>query len=188
MGIVFAPSPKPIIVDEPIGDPDPGDSGGTGGTDTTGGDAPAEIGWSFSLPPHIEQDNLAKIPSTTKIPDVTLKRGTFDGTAVPAGISKVSALKQTTETIGHQGAGLPVLLFDEADALFGRRTETRDSHDRYANTEMNYLLDTVEQDDGVGILTTNLRERIDDDVNGGTGVEDRSFVLQVAETDLEFLA
>jgi len=54
-----------------------------------------------------------------------------------------------------------VLLFDEADALFGRRTEVRDSHDRYANLEVAYLLQRMEQYRGVAILTTNLRSSID---------------------------
>ena len=55
-----------------------------------------------------------------------------------------------------------VLLFDEADALFGKRSEVRDSHDRYANIETAYLLQRMEQHDGVAILTTNLRHHIDD--------------------------
>jgi AAA+ superfamily predicted ATPase len=54
-----------------------------------------------------------------------------------------------------------VLLFDEADALFGKRSEVRDSHDRYANIETAYLLQRMEQYDGVAILTTNLREHLD---------------------------
>lgn len=55
-----------------------------------------------------------------------------------------------------------VLLFDEADALFGKRSEVRDSHDRYANIEISYLLQKMEQFDGVAILTTNLRGNLDD--------------------------
>jgi hypothetical protein len=54
-----------------------------------------------------------------------------------------------------------VLLFDEADALFGRRTEVRDSHDRYANVEVSYLLQRMEQYRGVAVLTTNFREALD---------------------------
>jgi SpoVK/Ycf46/Vps4 family AAA+-type ATPase len=48
-----------------------------------------------------------------------------------------------------------VLLFDEGDALFGQRTEVKDSHDRYANLEVDYLLDRVEQSQGILILATN---------------------------------
>jgi SpoVK/Ycf46/Vps4 family AAA+-type ATPase len=48
-----------------------------------------------------------------------------------------------------------VLLFDEADALFGKRTEVKDSHDRYANVEISYLLQRVEAYEGVVILATN---------------------------------
>lgn len=55
-----------------------------------------------------------------------------------------------------------VLLFDEADALFGKRSEVSDAHDRYANIEVNYLLQRVEAYDGVVVLTTNFRRNIDD--------------------------
>jgi hypothetical protein len=55
-----------------------------------------------------------------------------------------------------------VLLFDEADAVFGKRSETKDAHDRYANMESSYLLQRLESFDGVAILTTNLRGNIDD--------------------------
>jgi SpoVK/Ycf46/Vps4 family AAA+-type ATPase len=55
-----------------------------------------------------------------------------------------------------------ILLFDEADALFGKRSEVRDSHDRYANLEISYLLQKMEQFEGVAILATNLRQNLDD--------------------------
>jgi SpoVK/Ycf46/Vps4 family AAA+-type ATPase len=55
-----------------------------------------------------------------------------------------------------------ILFFDEADALFGRRSEVRDSHDRYANIEISYLLQKMEEYDGVVILATNLRKNMDD--------------------------
>jgi AAA+ superfamily predicted ATPase len=55
-----------------------------------------------------------------------------------------------------------VLFFDEADALFGKRSEVRDSHDRYANIEINYLLQKMEQYEGTVILATNLRKNMDD--------------------------
>jgi len=54
-----------------------------------------------------------------------------------------------------------VLLFDEADALFGKRTEVKDSHDRYANLEVSYLLQRMECYRGLAILTTNLPQAID---------------------------
>lgn len=54
-----------------------------------------------------------------------------------------------------------MLLFDEADALFGRRSEVRDSHDRYANIEVSYLLQRIETYRGLAILTTNMRSAID---------------------------
>lgn len=55
-----------------------------------------------------------------------------------------------------------ILFFDEADALFGKRSEVRDSHDRYANLEISYLLQRMEAYDGVTVLATNLRANLDD--------------------------
>jgi AAA+ superfamily predicted ATPase len=55
-----------------------------------------------------------------------------------------------------------VLLFDEADALFGKRSEVRDAHDRYANIEVAYLLQRIETFDGLAILATNLRANVDE--------------------------
>ena len=55
-----------------------------------------------------------------------------------------------------------VLLFDEADALFGKRSEVKDARDRYANVEVAYLLQRMESFDGVAILTTNLRTNVDE--------------------------
>ena len=54
-----------------------------------------------------------------------------------------------------------VLLFDEADALFGKRSEVKDSHDRYANIEVSYLLQRMETYSGLAILTSNLKSGID---------------------------
>ncbi len=54
-----------------------------------------------------------------------------------------------------------MLLFDEADALFGSRTETKDSSDRFANNQTNYLLTRIENHNGIVLLTTNARQRID---------------------------
>jgi SpoVK/Ycf46/Vps4 family AAA+-type ATPase len=54
-----------------------------------------------------------------------------------------------------------VLLFDEADALFGKRSEVRDSHDRYANLEISYLLQRMEAYRGLAILTTNMKHALD---------------------------
>lgn len=55
-----------------------------------------------------------------------------------------------------------VLLFDEADSVFGKRSEVKDSHDRYANMESSYLLQRLESFDGIALLTTNLRANIDE--------------------------
>jgi SpoVK/Ycf46/Vps4 family AAA+-type ATPase len=57
--------------------------------------------------------------------------------------------------------GGAVLLFDEADALFGKRSEIKDSHDRYANMEVSYLLQRMETYQGVSLLTSNMRSAID---------------------------
>jgi hypothetical protein len=55
-----------------------------------------------------------------------------------------------------------ILLFDEADALFGKRSEVKDARDRYANVEVAYLLQRMERFDGLAVLTTNLRSNVDD--------------------------
>ncbi len=57
--------------------------------------------------------------------------------------------------------GAAILLFDEADALFGKRSEVKDSHDRYANIEVSYLLQRMEAYRGLAILTTNRKETLD---------------------------
>jgi len=57
--------------------------------------------------------------------------------------------------------GGAILFFDEADALFGRRSEVKDSHDRYANIEVNYLLQRLESFRGLAILATNMKSALD---------------------------
>jgi hypothetical protein len=63
-----------------------------------------------------------------------------------------------TEAAGVNG----VLLFDEADAIFGKRSEVRDAHDRYANIESAFLLQRMESFDGLAVLATNLRANLDE--------------------------
>ncbi len=55
-----------------------------------------------------------------------------------------------------------ILFFDEADALFGKRSEVKDSHDRYANIEIGYLLQKMEEYEGIAILSTNVKHHIDE--------------------------
>jgi hypothetical protein len=55
-----------------------------------------------------------------------------------------------------------ILLFDEADALLGKRSAVKDAHDRYANTEIAYLLQKMEEYEGITVLTTNLRQNMDE--------------------------
>jgi SpoVK/Ycf46/Vps4 family AAA+-type ATPase len=55
-----------------------------------------------------------------------------------------------------------ILFFDEADALFGKRTNIRDAHDKYANQEASYLLQRIEEYDGLVVLATNMKSNIDD--------------------------
>ena len=55
-----------------------------------------------------------------------------------------------------------ILFFDEADAIFGKRSEVKDAHDRYANIEVSYLLQRMEAYDGITILATNLRSNLDE--------------------------
>lgn len=54
-----------------------------------------------------------------------------------------------------------ILFFDEADSLFGKRSETNDAHDRYANQEVSFLLQRIETFDGIAILASNLRDNLD---------------------------
>ncbi|MBT0665987.1 ATP-binding protein [Geobacter pelophilus] len=58
--------------------------------------------------------------------------------------------------------GNAILFFDEADALFGKRSEVKDAHDRYANIETGYLLQKMEEYEGIAILATNLRGNMDE--------------------------
>jgi SpoVK/Ycf46/Vps4 family AAA+-type ATPase len=67
-------------------------------------------------------------------------------------------LRRIFEAAEESGA---ILLFDEADALFGKRSEVRDSHDRYANLEVSYLLQRMEAYTGLAILTTNAKQSLD---------------------------
>ncbi|MEI6044576.1 MAG: ATP-binding protein [Chloroflexota bacterium] len=60
------------------------------------------------------------------------------------------------------GESNAILFFDEADSIFGKRSEVKDAHDRYANIETGYLLQKMEEYDGIVILATNLRKNLDD--------------------------
>jgi AAA+ superfamily predicted ATPase len=70
--------------------------------------------------------------------------------------------KNLDELFEAAGAGNLVLFFDEADALFGRRSEVKDAHDKYANMETSYLLQRLETYDGVVVMATNFEKNIDD--------------------------
>jgi SpoVK/Ycf46/Vps4 family AAA+-type ATPase len=76
--------------------------------------------------------------------------------------------------------GQAALFFDEADALFGKRTEVVDAHDRYANLETAYLLTRLEQFEGLAILATNLRQNID-----AAFLRRLEFVIDFEEPDRE---
>jgi hypothetical protein len=69
--------------------------------------------------------------------------------------------KALAQVFDEVEAGHGLLLFDEADALFGRRSEVKDAHDRYANIEVGYLLQRLESYDGIAVLTTNLQGNMD---------------------------
>ena len=75
----------------------------------------------------------------------------------------IGETEKNLERIFTEAAGVNgVLLFDEADAMFGKRSEVRDAHDRYANIESAYLLQRMETFDGLAVLATNLRANIDE--------------------------
>lgn len=97
--------------------------------------------------------------------------------------------------------GGAILLFDEADALFGKRNDVKDSHDRYANIEVSYLLQRMEAYRGLAILTTNLPDAIDraflrrirfivqfpfPDVEQRTQIWQRMFPSQTPTENLDF--
>ncbi len=70
--------------------------------------------------------------------------------------------KHLSEIFHEAELSQALLFFDEADALFGKRTEVKDAHDRYANIEVNYLLQRVEQFEGIVVLATNLQRNVDE--------------------------
>ncbi len=70
--------------------------------------------------------------------------------------------KNLNAVFREAGTSNAILFFDEADALFGKRTEVRDAHDRYANIEINYLLQKMEEYEGAVILASNFPRNIDD--------------------------
>jgi hypothetical protein len=75
----------------------------------------------------------------------------------------VGETEKNLERIFTEAAGVHgVLLFDEADAVFGKRSEVKDSHDKHANMEAAYLLQRMESFDGIAVLTTNLRSNVDE--------------------------
>ncbi|SDP93558.1 ATP-binding protein [Lentzea jiangxiensis] len=75
----------------------------------------------------------------------------------------VGETEKNLERIFTEAAGVHgVLLFDEADAVFGKRSEVQSAHDRYANVESAYLLQRMESFDGIAVLTTNLRSNVDE--------------------------
>ena len=75
----------------------------------------------------------------------------------------IGETEKNLERIFTEAAGVnAVLFFDEADAIFGKRSDVKDAHDRYANIESAYLLQRLETFDGLAVLATNLRANIDD--------------------------
>ncbi|HLG13145.1 MAG TPA: ATP-binding protein [Blastocatellia bacterium] len=74
-----------------------------------------------------------------------------------------------------------ILFFDEADALFGKRSEVKDAHDRYANIEIGYLLQKMEEYDGIAVLATNLRQNLDE-----AFVRRMHFILEFPFPDEEY--
>jgi hypothetical protein len=70
--------------------------------------------------------------------------------------------KNLNHIFSEAQASNAILFFDEADALFGKRSEVKDAHDRYANIEVGYLLQKMEEYEGITILATNLRQHLDE--------------------------
>jgi SpoVK/Ycf46/Vps4 family AAA+-type ATPase len=70
--------------------------------------------------------------------------------------------KNLSQIFAEAESSSAVLFFDEADALFGKRSEVKDAHDRYANIEVSYLLQRMEDYNGIIILASNLRQNLDE--------------------------
>jgi SpoVK/Ycf46/Vps4 family AAA+-type ATPase len=70
--------------------------------------------------------------------------------------------KNLNRVFDEARASNAILFFDEADALFGKRSEVRDSHDRYANIEIAYLLQKMDEYEGLSVLATNLKQNLDE--------------------------
>ena len=82
----------------------------------------------------------------------------------PASSANISARprKNLSRLFAEAEDSNAILFFDEADALFGKRSEVQDAHDRHANVETSYLLQRIEEYEGISILATNLRRNMDD--------------------------
>jgi SpoVK/Ycf46/Vps4 family AAA+-type ATPase len=91
--------------------------------------------------------------------------------------------KQLGRIFDAASTGHALLLFDEADALFARRTEVKSSNDRYANLEVNYLLQRLEQFNGIAILTTNLEGSVDPAFKRRLAAEIPFYAPEVAERE-----
>jgi SpoVK/Ycf46/Vps4 family AAA+-type ATPase len=74
----------------------------------------------------------------------------------------IGETEKNLKKVFDSAGGNTLLFFDEADSLFGRRTEIKDSHDRYANLEVNYLLQRLEDHDGPVVMATNIRKNLDE--------------------------
>jgi SpoVK/Ycf46/Vps4 family AAA+-type ATPase len=111
----------------------------------------------FAGPPGTGKTMAAEVLAT----DLGLELYKIDLASV---VSKyIGETEKNLERIFHEGqSSNAILFFDEADSLFGKRSEVKDSHDRYANLEISYLLQRMEEYDGIVILATNLRKNMDD--------------------------
>ncbi len=111
----------------------------------------------FAGPPGTGKTMAAEVLAT----DLGLELYKIDLSGV---VSKyIGETEKNLEKIFHEGqTSNAMLFFDEADSLFGKRSEVKDSHDRYANLETSYLLQRMEEYDGIVILATNLRKNLDD--------------------------
>jgi SpoVK/Ycf46/Vps4 family AAA+-type ATPase len=126
--------------------------------------------WGFETQPHRRGLNIvfSGQPGTGKTMAAEIIAGELKLDLFKLDLSRVvskyigeteKALNRIFKDAGECDA---ILFFDEADALFGKRNEVKDAHDRYANIEIDYLLSKMEEQKGIVILATNAREKIDD--------------------------
>ena len=117
--------------------------------------------WGFSAKRASNQGSSVLLAAEVLASDLQLPLYRIDLSAVASKYigETEKNLARLFDAAEHAGS---VLFFDEADALFGKRTEVKDAHDRFANIEVSYLLERIERFTGLAIVATNQRKNLDE--------------------------